>query len=163
MGTLDAFLKRYSRKITFIKPYGALYRMVEDDEDLAEALVEAVLEFNPELAIISEENTKLSAITKKRGVRLIREVFTDLEYDDNGKIIIERNKKEVDPELALKRALLAVTKGQIITKSGKIKNVKPDTLCIHGDSPNAVEVARTVRNGLINNKKRVMSFIADIL
>jgi len=75
-------------------------------------------------------------------------VFVDLKYDAQGKIVIERAKKPWDPNTVLKRALMAVKDGKIDTIDGKQIEVKADTICIHGDAPNAVDVIRTLREGL---------------
>jgi UPF0271 protein len=133
-----------------IKPHGVLYAMVERDEALAEAIIDAVMDVDPELIFIteSEEKSKAHIIAKKKGVKVARDAMIDLQYDSQGNWIIERKKKALDPNVVAERALIVVREGKITAIDGSLIRMEAETLTIHGDSPNAPDVARTVRRRL---------------
>jgi len=156
IGALEAFLKTEGLKMQHVKPHGALYTMAEIDDAYAEAIVEAVRLFNPELIIITEKNTALWRIAKSKGLRVATEAFPDLNYDSQGRIIIERVKKAWDPDVVAKRALMVVKDKKIDTIDGKLIEMDVETICIHGDAPNAPQIIRRVREVLAAN---VVEFI----
>lgn len=148
LGAIEGFLKVEGLELQHVKLHGALYVMAETDETYASAVVEAVESYNPELIIVTEKDTALWKECKSKGIKVASEVFVDLKYDAQGKIVIERAKKPWEPDVVLKRALMAVKDGKIDTIDGKLIDVKADTICIHGDAPNAVNIIRTLREGL---------------
>lgn len=155
LGAIDGFLRVEGLKLQHVKLHGALYVMAEVDETYASVLIDVVKSYNPELIVITEKDTILWKKCKAEGIKVASEVFVDLAYDKQGKIIIERVKKAWDPNVVLKRALMAVKEGKIDTVDGGFIEVKPDTICVHGDAPNAVEVIRTLREGLERNGVKV--------
>lgn len=158
IGALDAFLKRYNQKTMYIKPHGAMYRMVENSEEYAEALCYSILEYNPELALITENGKISERIAMRHGIKVVREGFPDLDYDESGDWVIERNKRRRTPAEVAERAIKMVLEKRVKQLDGKFKDIKIDTLCIHGDSPNAVEIASTVNSLLIKNNIQVYNF-----
>jgi len=162
LGALSAFLKAEGMKMQHVKPHGALYVMAEEDDSYAEAVSKAVHAFDPELIIIVEENTKLWRRAKDAGLRVAAEAFPDLNYDSEGRIIIERVKKAWDPSVVARRALGIVKEGVLESVDGKRLRVSADTLCIHSDAPNAAEIIRRVREELRNNGVEVKS-LSEIL
>jgi len=145
LGALDAFLKINNMKMQHVKPHGVLYRMVEQDEGYAEAYVEAVSEYNPELYILTESGTVLWEKGIKAGLRMAAEALPDLNYDAKGNWIIEREKKARTPQEVADRAVSVVRDGKIPTIEGKLIGVKADTICCHGDAPNAADVVKRIR------------------
>lgn len=148
LGAIEGFLKVEGLKLQHIKPHGALYVMAESDEAYASALIDAVKAYNLSLIVITEKDTLLWKKCKAEGIRVASEVFVDLKYDAQGRIIIERVKRPWDPNVVLKRAVRAIKEGRIDTIEGKYIEVKPDTICIYGDAPNAVDIIKTLREGL---------------
>jgi len=145
VGALDAFLKVNNMKLQHVKPHGILYRMIEDEDIYAEALLEVVGSYNPDLYIFTERGTVLWEKGIKNGFKMLSEVFIDLDYDDNGKWVLERVKKAKSPEEVAERAVLVATEKKIKTITGKFINVEADTMCCHGDAPNAVEIVKKVK------------------
>ena len=135
-----------------------MYRMVEESEEYAEAICNAIMEYNPEIALVTEAGKVSEKLAIRNGIRVIREAFPDLEYDENGDWVIERNKRNRSPEEVAERALSMVLKNKITLLNGKEKEIKADTLCLHGDSPNVVNIAKAVRSALENNAVEVYSF-----
>jgi UPF0271 protein len=157
LGALDAFLKAEGIKMQHVKPHGALYMVVENDEAYAEAVVEAIRLYNPELIFFTEYNTVAWKKGKDAGLRVAAEAFPDLLYDSTGRWILERVKKPTDPTTVAKRAVNIAKNGVIETIDGKTIKIVANTICIHSDSPNAPEVARVVREELERNGVEVTS------
>jgi UPF0271 protein len=125
--------------------------MTETDDAYAEAIGEAVRLYNPELIIITEKNTALWRIARSKGLRVATEAFPDLNYDSQGRIIIERVKKAWDPDIVARRTLMVVKDKKIDTIDGKLIDMDVETICIHGDAPNASQIIRRVREILAAN------------
>lgn len=145
IGALDAFLKINNMKMQHVKPHGVLYRMAGQDEGYAEAYIEAVSEYNPELYILIGSGTVLWEKGIKAGLRMAAEVLVDLNYDAKGNWIIEREKKAWAPQEVADRAISVVRDGKIPTIEGKLIRVRADTICCHGDAPNAADIVKRIR------------------
>lgn len=151
MGALDAFLKLHNMKMQHVKVHGILFKMVEKDEGYADAYIEAVSEYNPELYIFMEAGASGAMVWEKgvkAGIRMAAEVFIDLGYDAKGDWVLEREKKERTPQEVADRAVSVVRDGKIATIEGKMIDVRADTVCCHGDAPNAADVVKKVREEL---------------
>lgn len=145
LGALDAFLKINGMGMQHVKPHGILYRMVSDEEKYAAAYLEAVKSFNPELFIMIPRGTLIWKLGTDMGLRMAAEILIDLSYDDDGNWVLERAKKARSPEEVAERAVMVAVKKQINTISGKLISAEADTVCCHGDSPNAAEVVKKVK------------------
>lgn len=145
LGALDAFLKINGMAMQHVKPHGILYRMVSDDEKYATAYLEAVRSFNPELFVMIPRGTLIWKLGTGMGMKMAAEILVDLSYDDNGNWVLERTKKARSPEEVAERAVMVAMKKQIATISGKLISAEADTICCHGDSPNAAEVVQKIR------------------
>lgn len=146
LGALDAFLKINGMDMQHVKPHGILYRMVSDDEKYAAAYLEAVKFFNPELFIMIPRGTLIWKLGTNMGLKMAAEILIDLSYDDDGNWVLERTKKARSPEEVAERAVMVAVNKQITTISGKLISADGDTICCHGDSPNAAEVVKKVRD-----------------
>ena len=93
-------------------------------------------------------DTTQEEVYLSRGMEFRSEYYCDLDYDDNGALVITRTHDPVDPIKAAERCLRAVMEGKTESINGKELAVRADTVCVHSDTPNAVEVARAVRNAI---------------
>lgn len=148
LGALDAVLRASGMRIQHVKPHGILYRMVSDDPGYAEAFLEAVTAFDNGLFVMIPRDTLIWKRGQEMGLQMAAEILIDLSYDDEGNWVLERTKKARSPEEVAARAVMVARDKQITTISGKQIPAEADTICCHGDSPNAAEVVRTVRAGL---------------
>lgn len=144
LGALDAMLKVHGMTMQHVKPHGILYRMVSDEERYCEAYLEAVTIFKCDLFIFIPRGTLMWKRGKERGLKMAAEILVDLSYDDEGNWVLERTKKARSPEEVAERAVMVAKDKKIPTVSGKRISAEADTICCHGDSPNAVEVVRKV-------------------
>jgi UPF0271 protein len=145
LGGLDAFLKVNDMKMQHIKPHGILYRMVAEDERYAEAFLDAVSRYNPQLYILINNGSLIWDLGTKMNLKMVSEILVDLSYDDNGNWVLERRKQARSPEEVAERAVQVARDGKIATISGNLIDARGETICLHGDAPNAVEVAKKVK------------------
>lgn len=140
---LRGFAEASGARLAHVKPHGALYGLTLRDADVATAIAESVTAIDPGVLMVL-----LAGPTAERvlaaGYRVAREAFADLDYDDNGHIIIEPNPEAKDPGVCAQQAI-DVLNGGVTSVNGKAIDVDADTVCLHGDRPNAPEIAREIR------------------
>jgi UPF0271 protein len=146
IGALKGFLEAAGMPLNHIKPHGSLYGMAARMPDIANAVCDAADIFKvPLLGMINTEHERTYGA---RGHRLLAEYYIDLDYNDEGFVIITRDHPPVEAGQATAKALRAVREGVVRSVSGKDVPVRADTLCVHSDTPNAVELAASVRKAL---------------
>jgi UPF0271 protein len=146
-GALRAFADAVGVPVQHIKPHGAFYVAINQDPELAEALVEAAREVDPDLVLVLMDKDAL-AVAESAGIAIAPEAFPDLDYAADGSLILERAKRPRDPELVASRIIGIVRNGKLRAVDGSELAMDAKTFCIHGDSPNAVDVVRGVRSRL---------------
>ncbi len=150
LGALSGFLKIENMSLSHIKPHGALYNDAANDKEIALAIGEAVSLFDKNLPIVGLANSPAIKIWKKMGLRVREEVFADRNYKDDGTLVprSEKNALLKDPEEIAKRVYNMVSERKIKTITGKKISVSFDTICIHGDTKNAPEIVRKIKEKL---------------
>ncbi|MEM7743997.1 MAG: 5-oxoprolinase subunit PxpA [Pseudomonadota bacterium] len=146
VGALAGFLKAEGMELTFIKPHGALYGMAARDEEIAHAVCDAADVF--QVPLLGMVDTKHEVVYGARGHELVSEFYADLDYGDDGFIIIKREHHAVDAANAGARSARAVKEGVVAAQSGKLVRVRADSICVHSDNPNAVDVAQAVKDAV---------------
>lgn len=146
-GALRAFAEAAGGRLQHVKPHGAFYVMCAADEGLAGALVRAVQALGDDVVLfgMGEVEPKLAA---EAGVGYVREGYVDLNYNNAGGLVIERNKGAWDPEEVAARAVRLAIEGEVGTVEGETLPMRVETICIHGDAPNSGEIARRVKSRL---------------
>jgi 5-oxoprolinase (ATP-hydrolysing) subunit A len=156
IGALKAFVDAEGGSIGHVKPHGALYAMCSADPELAGAVAEATAAVDRDLLLLLLSEDVAPAVGE-HSVRLVTEAFPDLDYNPDGSLIIEAVKRAWDPERVAARALRVARDGRIDASDGSELAVTAQSVCLHGDAPNAVEVARTVRKRLDDGGVQVLS------
>ncbi|MCF3934232.1 5-oxoprolinase subunit PxpA [Acuticoccus sp. M5D2P5] len=146
IGALAGFLRAEGMEMSHIKPHGALYGMAARNEHVANAVADAAEIFD--LPVMGMTNTLHEVIYPSRGLKFIAEFYADLDYGDDGFIIITRTHEAMDPAEAADRCLQAVRDGTTNTTTGREIKVKADAICVHSDTPNAVEIAKAVKTAV---------------
>lgn len=141
-GALQAFLATERMVMSHIKPHGALFGMAQKDEQTAEGIADAALALD--LPVIAYADCAMSEVFSRRGVPFTCEFYADLDYDDGGRQIITKEHEPVSPDAAAAKVLRAIVEGKTKSLSGKDVAVVAQTVCVHSDTPGAVEVARAV-------------------
>ena len=148
IGALKAFTRDH--KLQHVKPHGAMYNMAVDGGDLAKAINEAVLEIDPEMILIVLAGSSWAGLAREMGLRVATEAFADRALNPDGTLVSRSKPGSVihDLDEVVERSLKMVTEGRATAVNGEEVEVQADTLCLHGDTPGAVEMARAVRDGL---------------
>jgi UPF0271 protein len=146
VGALMAFAAAEGVTVRHVKPHGALYVMCSQDARYAEAVVGALAELDRELILLLSGES-VAAAAQAAGVPFVAEGYIDLDYDAKGDLVIERVKRTRDPGATAERAVLLAREGRVPTPGGTIP-LAAESVCVHGDAPNAVAIARAVRQAL---------------
>ena len=148
-GALDALCKSYDVEVSYLKPHGALYNVMMKDVEVFKAIAKAVSKYNKtiQLMILSgAQNDAYAKIADKYGISLLYEVFADRAYMDDGSLVPRSQEGAVlksDDEV-LHRAVMLLKEGCIETITGKKLKLQADTLCVHGDTPEALSMIRAL-------------------
>ncbi|WP_299408450.1 LamB/YcsF family protein [uncultured Roseobacter sp.] len=142
--------KSLGAKVRHLKVHGALANMASEDESLARDLYEAALSVDPDLIVMVLCATAQEDAVRKLGCAYAGEIFADRAYNDDATLVDRSLPGAVihDPEIAGKRMVEMVQAGAIITETGKRIETNIDTICLHGDTPTAVQIAASVRRAL---------------
>lgn len=143
VGALKGFLDAEGMALNHIKPHGALYGMAARMEHIAHAVCDVADVFR--VPLFGMKNTLHEKIYTERGHAFVAEFYADLGYNDDGGLIITRVHDPVDPDDAAKRCLRAIEEGKTASINGVDVEVGSDCICVHSDTPNALEVAQRVR------------------
>ncbi|WP_187431472.1 5-oxoprolinase subunit A [Roseobacter fucihabitans] len=152
--------KSLGAKVRHLKVHGALANMASEDADLAADLFEAALSVDPDLIVMVLCATAQEEAVRKLGCAYAGEIFADRAYNDDATLVDRSLPGAVihDPDLAGKRMVDMVKAGAIITESGKRIETSIDTICLHGDTPTAVQIAASVRAALEASGVEVRQF-----
>lgn len=146
--------------MTHVKTHGALGNMAAVDPDLAALCVRAIRAVDPGLIFVTLPYSETYRAAEKMGVRVACEIYADRSYTDDGELTPRSQPGAVihDPRQSLDQVLEMVINGHIPTTGGKKLPVEPETLCIHGDTPGAVDIARALRTALEENGVDIAPF-----
>ncbi|MBD8505924.1 LamB/YcsF family protein [Hoyosella sp. G463] len=150
LGALDGLARASGSRIRYVKPHGALYNAVVHHEEQARAVIAAVARYDPGLIVLCLPGSALHEHARSVGLRTVSEAFADRAYHDDGTLVSRREEGSVlhDPGAIADRALQLVHEGTITSINGKAVAISAESLCVHGDTPGAVGIARAVREAL---------------
>ncbi len=150
LGAFAAMARRSQLAPGHVKPHGALYHMLEADTGLAAALVQAVRDVDDSLRVIGFAGGQLCRVAAEAGLATGGEAFADRRYGANGRLVPRTAHDAVieDIPAAVEQAIMLGTSGRVVTSGGATIEVGADTLCVHGDRPNAATFAKALHEGL---------------
>jgi UPF0271 protein len=150
IGALAAFVQAAGGKLQHVKPHGALYNMAAKDGALARAIATAIADIDRRLVLFGLSGSELIAAGKQAGLATAAEAFADRSYESDGTLTPRSRPGAVieDSAAAAARALRMARDGEVVAADEKIIRLEVGTICIHGDSSNAIETARAVRQAL---------------
>lgn len=150
IGALAAIAKACGTKVNHVKPHGALYNMAAKDEGIAEAIAKAVADVDPSLVLFGLAGSSLVKAGMERGLSVAQEVFADRTYQPDGSLTprSQSNAMIHDSELAISRVVRMVREGKVEAVDGTDIDIKADTVCIHGDEPQALDFAVALKGAL---------------
>jgi UPF0271 protein len=150
IGALQAIATAAGHKVTHVKAHGALSNVACEDDMTAQAIASAIKAVDPNLVFVVLANSKLVQAGEKANLPMAHEVFADRAYEDDGNLVSRRKPGAVlhDPAEIAARVVRMVQDGAVVSATGKVIKMRTDTVCIHGDNPAAVDIARGVRKAL---------------
>jgi len=150
IGALKAFVEAAGMKLQHVKQHGALLRMALEDEKLGLAMAESTKAVSPELIFVTHSGIPLVEMARGLGLRVAREAYADRAYNFDKTLVSRKLPGSVikDPEQIKKRIAQLIEKGTVTTIDGKILELEFDTIALHGDTPGASEIIKTIRKQL---------------
>jgi UPF0271 protein len=151
VSAIQGFAKAAGLSLQHVKPHGALYNMAAKDEKLSEAIVNAVKRLNKDLVVFALPKSALAKTVARAKLRVAHEFFADRAYNPDGSLVSRRQKGAVihDPHEVVQRAVTMVREGTVQAFNGEILSLGTmHTICVHGDTPNAVKLSEALKKGL---------------
>ncbi|BCN38467.1 UPF0271 protein [Alicycliphilus denitrificans] len=150
IGALQGLAHAAGTRVTYVKPHGALYNTIAHDERQARDVIAAIRAVDAGLALVALAGSPLVQWAQDAGLRVIAEAFADRAYTPQGTLVSRREKGAVlhDSALVAQRMLRLVREGVVEAVDGSLARVQAQSICVHGDSAGAVEMARAVRMAL---------------
>src|SRR5438067_6955426 len=157
LGIFQAIASALDVQPNHVKPHGALYNMAVRDDRLADAIARAIASVDPKLILFAPDNSQLARAGEAHGLQLAREIFADRNYLNDG-WLVPRTRPDAllrDPKQAAERVLRMLREGKVRSVEGRDVDVRGETICVHGDTPGAVEFARELRTQLEREGVRI--------
>jgi UPF0271 protein len=145
-GALRAFVDAEGGRLQHVKPHGALYAMIVDDDEYARVVCDAVSALGADVILLMPPEVGEAAAAA--GVPFVPEGYVDLDYDAAGKLVLERVKQVRDPQEMGEKAVRLLREGKVRTVDGADLELEVESICVHGDAPNAPEIAAAIRAAL---------------
>ncbi len=150
IGALQGLAKAAGTSVSYVKPHGALYNTIAHDRRQALAVIAAIRAVDPTLVLVALAGSELIELARSEGLPCIAEAFADRAYTPQGTLVSRREPGAVlhDPQLVAQRMLRLVQDGTLEAIDGSQTRIQADSICVHGDSPAAVEMAKALRQVL---------------
>ncbi len=161
LGALEAMCRPAGTRVAYVKPHGALYHRTAVDEVQAHAVVAAVVAYDPSLPVLGQPGSVLLRMAEAEGLTTVGEGFADRGYRSDGRLVPRDEPGAVldDPGAVADRVVRMAVEGTVVTADGEVVTVAARSVCTHGDSPGAVEMARATRAALEAAGVHVAAFV----
>ncbi len=153
VGALQAFCRAQNVPLAHVKPHGALYNMAAKDMALAQAICEGIAEIDPGLCLLALSGSRMIEAAEAAGLPFAREVFADRAYEEDGSLVARGKPGAMisDEALAIARVVGMVKNGTVEAITGKVIPLRPESICVHGDSAHALAFVQKIRAALEEN------------
>jgi 5-oxoprolinase (ATP-hydrolysing) subunit A len=160
IGALEAFCRRHGTAVRYVKPHGALYNDLVDDEALAGALADAVLSYGGGLSVLTLPGSPAAKVLEDAGVPVVLEAFADRAYTPAGRLVPRREPGSVitDPTVVADRGRRLALGQPIETLDGRTVQVEAGSICVHSDTPGSVALAAALRDAFSSAGVQVRAF-----
>jgi UPF0271 protein len=158
VGALHAFVRAEGGQLTHVKPHGALYTLAAKQRTIADAIARAVAKFDDSLTLVGLSGSELIKAGKAIGLKTANEAFADRTYQPDGSLTSRKHPNALisNADVAARQAVKLACEGTVQTLQGESIRIEADTLCIHGDGPNALELAHKIHEALIKAGVKIM-------
>ncbi|WP_313603321.1 LamB/YcsF family protein [Rhizobium sp.] len=162
IGALQGLAKAAGTRVTYVKPHGALYNTIAIDKRQAKDVIDAILAVDPSLVLMALAGSQLVEQARAAGLTVVAEAFADRAYTPEGNLVSRREKGSVlhDPDLIAERMVRMVKEGVIEAIDGTLTKIDAQSICVHGDSPGAVAMAKRLREKFEQCGLTIRSFSA---
>ena len=157
IGALAACIQVQGGTLHHVKPHGALYTMAAKDAVMADAIAQAVYDLNPTLILYGLSGSELIEAGKRKGLSVYEEAFADRTYQLDGTLTSRKQENAVitDRHAAVQQVIHMVKHGKVTTVQGVEIPIRADTICLHGDNPQAVHFAEEIHHALKSQQIRI--------
>lgn len=161
IGALDAIARSHGTRVQYVKPHGALYNEIVHNTSHAQAVVNAVRAFSHDIPLLLLPGSVAGTIAQKAGIDVVTEAFADRAYNPDGTLVSRKEAGAVVTDLdhVCARVIDMATKGTVTARDGSTIRIDAQSICVHGDSPGAVEMSRAIRRALQDAGVAVESFV----
>lgn len=151
IGALAALALAAGSTVSYVKPHGALYNAIVTHREQARAVAQAVAAVDPELPVLGLSGSVFLTEAAELGLRTVTEAFADRAYRPDGQLVSRREPGAVlhDTDEIAERVLTMVTSGRVTAVDGSVIPIDVQSVCVHGDSPGAVQIATAIRKRLV--------------
>ena len=160
IGALQALAHAAGSTVSYVKPHGALYNTIVNNRDQAQAVAEAVHAVDPNLPVLGLAGSVFFAEAERVGLRTVPEAFADRAYRPDGQLVSRRERNAVlhDAAEIADRVASMVQSGRVVAVDGSTIPITVESVCVHGDSPGAVQIATAVRDRLTGDGVELAAF-----
>ncbi|WZL72224.1 LamB/YcsF family protein [Clostridiaceae bacterium 35-E11] len=150
LGALMAFAQAQGLRVQHVKPHGAMYNMAAKDKALAKAIAEAIYEVDKNIILLALANSEMIEAGNQVGLKVANEVFADRAYNKDGTLVSRKSEGAVihDADLAITRVVRMVKEGKVTAITGEDIQINAQSICVHGDNPEALEFVKKIRSKL---------------
>ena len=150
IGALQGLAKAAGTEVSYVKPHGALYNTIAEDRRQAADVIAAIKAIDPSLPLVALAGAPIVDWAREAGLVVVPEAFADRAYTAQGRLVSRRECGSVlkDPQAVAERMLRLVMDGIVKAIDGTPTRIEAGSICVHGDSPAAVDMARAVRTAL---------------
>jgi 5-oxoprolinase (ATP-hydrolysing) subunit A len=161
IGALEALARVAGTRVAYVKPHGALYNAVVSHGSQAAAVVAAVRAYDDSLPILGLPGSELLGQAAEADLPVVAEAFADRSYTPDGTLVSRREPGAVlhEPEAIAERVVRMATRGEVVAVDGTVVSVSVRSICLHGDTPGAVTIARAVRAALEAAEVTLRAFV----
>jgi len=160
IGALQGLATAAGTRVRYVKPHGALYNTIAQDARQARDVINAIRAIDPSLVLVALAGSPLIDWAREAGLRVVAEAFADRAYTPEGALVSRREKGAVlhDAAPIAERMLRLAAEGVVEAIDGSLVRIEADSVCVHGDSPGAVAIARQVRERLVQAGVTISAF-----
>lgn len=161
IGALQGLARAAGTRVSYVKPHGALYNTIAHDARQAAAVIAGVRAVDPSLVLMGLAGAPILAQARAAGLRVVAEAFADRAYNPDGSLVSRSLPGAVlhDPEAIAARVIRLATEGRVTAIDGSEISIEAQSVCVHGDTPEAVEIAQALRDRLVGQGIALEPFV----
>jgi UPF0271 protein len=148
VGALNGFCQAAGVSLHHVKPHGSLYGMAHKNTEVAQAICQAVRDLDQKLFLYIMKAGVIAGIAQEMNINTVYEIFSDLNYDPAGNLVITRSHDAHDPEAVSQRVLRMIRENKVLSTDGSEISIEGNSVCVHGDTPKAIDIVKHLRSTL---------------